>query len=267
MMANPNLEQYRPLAPPGILESIYAMGERLSGTSFLHVNSTRHGGGVAEILHRLIPLLKEVGVDPRWEVISGNRLFFETTKAFHNALQGIEQPISQDMFEAYTAANEENARTLDLEADVALIHDPQPAALILHRPARARWVWRCHIDVARPQRNVWNFLKPYILQYQATVFSLPKFAQRLPVPQFLIYPSIDPLSDKNRDLEPKEQEAILEELAVAQDKPILLQVSRFDRFKDPWAPSRSTGWSRRPTTAGSSWRGVGRPTTRRARKS
>lgn len=232
-MPNPRLEQYRPFAPPGILGSIYAMGEQVAGTHFLHVNSTRIGGGVAEILNRLIPLFEEVGVKPRWEVIAGNPLFFETTKAFHNALQGIDQPISKEMFEAYEACNEENAGKLDLDADVAIIHDPQPAALIRHLPDQARWVWRCHIDIARPQRNVWNFLKPYILQYQATVFSLPKFAQRLPLPQFLIYPSIDPLSDKNRDLEPKEQETILEDLALPQDKPILLQVSRFDRFKDP----------------------------------
>ena len=232
-MPNASLEQYRPFVPPGTLESIYAMGDRVAGTSFLHVNSTREGGGVAEILHRLIPLLKEVGVKPRWEVISGNPLFFETTKAFHNALQGIEQRITTEMFDSYRACNEENAGKLNLDADVSIIHDPQPAALILHGSNRTRWVWRCHIDVAKPQRNVWSFLKPYILKYHATIFSLPKFAQRLPMPQFLIYPSIDPLSDKNRELEAKEQEKILEELGLPQDKPILLQVSRFDRFKDP----------------------------------
>jgi trehalose synthase len=228
-----SLEEYRPFAPPGVLNSILAMGERLAGTTFLHINSTREGGGVAEILHRLVPLLREVGVVPRWEVISGSPSFFEITKAFHNALQGFEQPITKEMLDEYLACNEENAKQLDLHADVALIHDPQPAALISHRPKNALWVWRCHIDLSKPQRSVWTFLRPYILKYQATVFSIPKFAQRLPIPQFLIHPSIDPLSDKNRELEPQELEKILSELELPLDKPILLQVSRFDRFKDP----------------------------------
>lgn len=232
-MLNANLEKYRPHVLPGTLESIYAIGEKVADTSFLHVNSTRIGGGVAEILYRLIPLLEEVGVKPRWEVITGNNLFFETTKSFHNALQGIEQHISKEMFESYVESNEENAKKLDLNADVALIHDPQPAAFIKHKPRGAQWAWRCHIDMSRPQRNVWRFLRPYILKYEATVFSLPKFAQRLPIPQFLIYPSIDPLSDKNRDLDPKEYGKLLGELDLPLDKPILLQVSRFDRFKDP----------------------------------
>jgi trehalose synthase len=233
MKPNAKLEKYRPFAPQGTLESISAIAEQVEGTTFLNVNSTRIGGGVAEILYRLIPLLEEVGVKTRWDVITGGDIFFETTKGFHNALQGIEQHITKEMFEAYLAANEENAKNLDLDADVALIHDPQPAALIPHKPAEAQWVWRCHIDMSKPQRNVWRFLRPYVLQYQATVFSLPKFAQRLPIPQFLIYPSIDPLSDKNRNLEPEEQQKLIEELGLPLDKPILLQVSRFDRFKDP----------------------------------
>lgn len=232
-MQSASLEKYRPVAPQGTLESIYAIGDKIAGTHFLHVNSTRIGGGVAEILNRLVPLLEEVGVKPRWEVIAGNELFFETTKAFHNALQGIEQRITQEMFDSYVAANEDNVKKLDLSADVALIHDPQPAALIEHQPEGAQWVWRCHIDMSKPQRNVWRFLRPYVLKYQATVFSLPKFAQRLPIPQFLIYPSIDPLSDKNRELEPEEYKKLIDELELPLDKPLLLQVSRFDRFKDP----------------------------------
>jgi trehalose synthase len=114
-----------------------------------------------------------------------------------------------------------------------MIHDPQPAALIDARPRGAKWIWRCHIDISTPQRSVWQFLRPHVIRYDAAVVSLPKFAQRLPIPQFLIYPSIDPLSDKNRELTTREMDQILERLGVPRDKPILLQVSRFDRFKDP----------------------------------
>jgi trehalose synthase len=137
------------------------------------------------------------------------------------------------MFDAYLECNRENARRLNLDADVALIHDPQPAALIDRRPSGSKWIWRCHIDLSTPQRSVWQFLRPYIIRYDAAVFSLPKFAQRLPIPQFLVYPSIDPLSDKNRELPEEEVGAILDRLEIPRDKPLLLQVSRFDRFKDP----------------------------------
>src|SRR5207249_10930689 len=169
----------------------------------------------------------------RWEVMTGSDLFYRTTKSFHNALQGTKQRITAEMYEAYLECNRENAKRLDLEADVAMIHDPQPAALIEARPEGSTWIWRCHIDVSTPQRSVWHFLRPYLVRYDAAIVSLPKFAQRLPIPQFLVYPSIDPLSDKNRELPAAEIDAILSGLGVPRDKPILLQVARFDRFKDP----------------------------------
>ena len=227
------LDQYRDIAPPGMVEFLQRLGRRVEGQRMLHVNSTRYGGGVAEILHRLIPLLEELGVRARWEVLAGSEPFYRTTKSFHNALQGMNQRITPDMYEAYLACNRENAARLNLEADVAMIHDPQPAALIDARPPGAKWIWRCHIDISTPQRSVWQFLRPYVVRYDAAVISLPKFAQRLPIPQFLIYPSIDPLSEKNRELTTEETDKILDRLGVPQDKPILLQVSRFDRFKDP----------------------------------
>jgi len=155
------------------------------------------------------------------------------TKAFHNSLQGEEQVITDDMYEIFLECNRQNAERLPLDADLIMIHDPQPVALILRRDTRGKWVWRCHIDASRPQRRVWNFLRGYVERYDAAVFSLPKFAQRLPIPQYLVYPSIDPLSDKNRELSDREVAGILSRLGVPQDKPILLQVSRFDRFKDP----------------------------------
>lgn len=227
------LEQYRDVAPRGTVDFLRRLGEQVAGRSMLHVNSTRYGGGVAEILHRLLPLLEELGVRARWEVITGTDAFYRTTKSFHNALQGMTQRITSEMFEAYLECNRDNAKRMDLDADVAMIHDPQPAALVEARPPRAKWIWRCHIDISTPQQSVWQFLRPYVVRHDAAVFSLPKFAQRLPIPQFLIYPSIDPLSDKNRELALEEVDQILQHLGVPRDKPILLQVSRFDRFKDP----------------------------------
>ncbi len=226
------LEDYRDVTPAGALDFLYRLSERVKGMSMVNVNSTKYGGGVAEILHRLIPMLNEVGVQARWEVIQGADEFYACTKAFHNALQGAEQVITQKMLDAYLETNRENAKRLPLDAEVMLIHDPQPAALIEYR-AVGRWIWRCHIDVSQPVRRVWNFLRQYVVKYDAAVFSLPRFAQRLPIPQFLIYPSIDPLSEKNRDLTEAEVDAHLGRLKIPRDKPILLQVSRFDRFKDP----------------------------------
>lgn len=226
------LEDYRDVAPAGAVDFLYRLSERVKGMSMVNVNSTKYGGGVAEILHRLIPMLNEVGVQARWEVIQGGGEFYACTKAFHNALQGTEQVITQKMLDAYVETNRENAKRLPLDAEVMLIHDPQPAALIDYRTV-GKWIWRCHIDVSQPIRRAWNFLRQYVVKYDAAVFSLPRFAQRLPIPQFLIYPSIDPLSEKNRDLTETEVDAHLGRLKIPRDKPILLQVSRFDRFKDP----------------------------------
>lgn len=229
----PMLADYRDVAPIGTVDFLRRLGELVEGRTMLHVNSTRYGGGVAEILHRLLPLMDELGVKTRWEVLTGNDLFYRTTKCFHNALQGAKQRLTKDMFDAYLDCNRANAERLNLDADVAMIHDPQPAALIDRRPSGSKWIWRCHIDLSTPQRSVWQFLRPYVIRYDAAVFSLPKFAQRLPIPQFLVYPSIDPLSDKNRELPDEEVSAILNRLDVSQDKPLLVQISRFDRFKDP----------------------------------
>ncbi|MGB4782460.1 glycosyltransferase [Candidatus Methylomirabilis sp.] len=228
-----SLDDYRGVTPKGTLQLLRCLAERVRGRRFLHVNSTRYGGGVAEILHRLVPIMTDVGVDARWEVIKGDPAFFSVTKALHNALQGREELITKAMLNHYVDTNRENARNLSLEGDLVLIHDPQPAPLINHRPAEGKWVWRCHIDLSHPQRQTWRHLRKYVAKYDGSVFSLPKFSQQIPIPQFLVYPSIDPLSDKNRELSPEEMDGILMRLDIPRDKPILLQVSRFDRFKDP----------------------------------
>jgi len=228
-----HLDHYRDVVPKGTIDFLKCLATRVKGRKILNVNSTKVGGGVAEILRSLLPLLQDIGVDARWEVIAGTEEFFATTKSFHNALQGQEKRVSQRMLQDYIEANRENAGRLSFDADYVIIHDPQPAALIENRPPTGKWIWRCHIDISRPQWKVWSFLRQFVVKYDAAIFSLPRFAQRLPIPQFLIHPSIDPLSDKNRELSGTEQAQILNRLNIPTDKPILLQVSRFDRFKDP----------------------------------
>lgn len=227
------LEDYREVTPPGSVDLLYHVSAKVRGKSLLHVNSTRSGGGVAEILHRLVPLFNDLEVKATWEIIQGSEEFYRVTKAFHNALQGRDPGISERMYQLYIEENRENAKRLSVDADMIMIHDPQPAALIDYGSRAGKWVWRCHIDVSQPARRVWRFLKNYVLKYDAAVFSLPAFAQKVPIPKFLVYPSIDPLSNKNRELSPGEVNEVLDTLGIPRDKPILLQVSRFDRFKDP----------------------------------
>lgn len=227
------LESYREIAPKGTVDFIYKLAENLKKKSILHVNSTRSGGGVAEMLHRLMPLFNELEIRARWEVLKGTPLFYKTTKSFHNSLQGAAENITQDMYKEYKLLNEQNAREISLESDVAIIHDPQPAAFIDYKPKTSRWLWRCHIDISSPQRRVWQFLGDFVSRYDGAIFSLPSFAQKLPIPQFLMYPSIDPLSDKNKDLTSDQVNKVLAKYDIPSDRPMILQVSRFDKFKDP----------------------------------
>ncbi len=228
------LSDYVPIVGQENIDQLFRLAERLKGRSVVHVNSTQTGGGVAEILKSLIPLMNELGIDTRWVVINGNGEFFDVTKAFHNALQGNKVNVSEEMFRTYIETNKKNAQDLNLEADVVIIHDPQPASLVDYRKGQAKWVWRCHIDVSRPERKVWRFLREYIVKYDASIFSVSQFAQNLPHPQYLILPSIDPLSDKNMPLSQLEVRDILKSHGIRNDKPTLVQISRFDRFKDPF---------------------------------
>jgi len=233
------IREYSGIAPKGDLLLIQRLCEKLQGKSFLHVNSTRKGGGVAEILNRMIPLLRDLGINARWEVIEGDTKFFDFTKKVHNALQGNEERFTDEMWEYYYEVNKKNRRNINLEADAVLIHDPQPAPLIEFRSRSAKsrknslWMWRCHIDISNPIPHVWSKLKKYILQYDTAIFSVSKFAKSLSIDEFIVTPSIDPLSDKNRELTEEEIEEVRNKFNIPKDKPIILQVSRFDRFKDP----------------------------------
>lgn len=229
-----SLNDYAPIVGPEVIGQLKRLAEAMAGRRFVNINSTYTGGGVAEILSRAVPLLNQLGIKTQWEVIQGDPFFFEITKAMHNALQGYKVHFTEAMFNHYREVNIENARRATWEADFVLLHDPQPAYMITELRSRAKhWVWRCHIDVSRPNFQVWKFLRAVVSQFDASVFSMSQFAQNLPHPQYLIRPSIDPLSEKNRDLTPEEIQAVLDRLGIERDKPIILQVSRFDSFKDP----------------------------------
>lgn len=226
------LEDYVGIAPKVDLVIIQKLADRLAERQFLHISSTRSGGGVAEILQRMMAVLAGLGIDARWEVIEGDADFFDVTKKIHNALQGNPEEISRDMWQYHYEVNKKNARRLNLDADAVLIHDPQPAPLIEFK-RNGTWIWRCHIDVSNPVAGVWGALKKYIEKYDATIFSVAKFARKLPLSKFIIPPAIAPFSDKNRELSSDDIDEVLERLNLPLDKPFILQVSRFDRFKDP----------------------------------
>lgn len=228
------VSDYEKIVGPEAVEEIKEFAQGLKGLSVLHVNSTLVGGGVAEMLHSLIPLFNDLGVKTRWEVIKGTPLFFKITKDFHKALQGNNVEIADEMLERYFEINRRNAKMLDLNADIVVIHDPQPLPLITSRPpGRNRWIWRCHIDLSSPSKEVWKILCRYIEKYDMVVLSMPEFTKYLPIPQDIIPPSIDPISDKNKELPKKKVEEVYNKYDISLDKPVLLQVSRFDPFKDP----------------------------------
>jgi len=226
------IEEYIPLVGQAVIDDLKLLGERLKGRLIQHINSTPVGGGVAEILNRMVPLLRELGVDTKWDVIKGGEQFFEVTKRFHNALHGRAEEISQRDFEIFMETSQQNIENVETYGDIVFIHDPQPIALIKKKSSN-KWLWRCHIDVSNPNERVWQFLMDFITQYDSAVFSSPAFSRKLPVRQFLIPPSIDPLSDKNKELPLETVNSVLRKYDIKKDKPIITQVSRFDRLKDP----------------------------------
>lgn len=231
------LERYAQHAGPDAVEQLRQLASLLKDIKVVHVNSTRRGGGVAEILEAMVPLMQELGLDTSWEVIEGTEDFFTCTKSFHNALQGKSLEIPPHLLRTYeeiNALNAERLRPILEQADIVFVHDPQPAPLLGLCPnRRGKWIWRCHIDLSHPYRPVWKYLRRFLLDYDASVFSLDAFAQAMPHPVFLIPPSIDPLSEKNIPLQRDEVERVLLEFGIDPERPIVLQVSRFDRFKDP----------------------------------
>lgn len=228
------LEDYVPLIGAAELEELRALARRLGGRTVKMVNSTAVGGGVAEILNRLVPLMQELGVATRWVVITGGEDFFAVTKGFHNALHGAPYEVRWHAFEIFQAYQKQNLNQLRFDEDFLVIHDPQPIGLVQARDERpAHWIWRCHIDVSKAHPLVWDFLLQYVRRYDAVLISSPAFTRPLPIPQYLWYPSIDPLSQKNQELEAEFIHRTLETFGIDPKRRILTQISRFDRLKDP----------------------------------
>lgn len=228
------LDQYEPIVGKGLIDELKLLAEKMGGRSVQHVNSTAVGGGVAEILNNMVPILRELGVNTRWDVVKGGEQFYNVTKRIHNALHGNEEPITSEMWDVFWQTNEDNSKEIACDSDVTFIHDPQPIALINQKESRHNnWIWRCHVDISHASEAVWEVLKSCIVRYDASVFSAPSFSKPLPVRQFLIAPSIDPLSDKNKDLPENVIEEVLTHYGIKNDKPIVTQISRFDYLKDP----------------------------------
>lgn len=228
---------YGPVAGQEVIKHLWQLARPLKGLKVVHVNSTRVGGGVAEILTRLVPLKQELGIDALWEVVTGGEKYYACTKGFHNGLQGKKVPMSDPLLGVYertVAENAERLRDVLTEADIVFIHDPQPLPLLRScKERKGKWIWRCHIDLSHPYRPVWKYLRNFVLDYDASVFSLADFAQPLPHNLYLIPPSIDPLNEKNMELGEDEIRTTQARFGLDPERPMVLQVSRFDRFKDP----------------------------------
>lgn len=227
------IEDYIPIVGEATVEELGLLAARLQGKAIQNINSTAVGGGVAEILSRMIPLLNQLEVNATWDVIKGDEKFFAVTKKFHNGLHGVPVEVKADEYEHFLEVNRYNAAQI-LFGDVVYIHDPQPIALVEKRAALAKnWVWRCHIDFSRPDPMIWEFLRQFIVRYDAAVFSAPAFSQKLPIPQVLIAPSIDPLSDKNKELDEATIDSMFTRFGIDRSRPVVTQISRFDYLKDP----------------------------------
>jgi trehalose synthase len=231
-----SLASYFNVVPIHILEALDREAERLRGARILHLNATPYGGGVSELLRSGVPLLADLGLDVEWHVISGDEPFFRVTKAIHNGLQGDPRPLSDAEREAYLATSARNAELLGDGFDFVVVHDPQPAALLpLYGKGSAKWVWRCHIETMAPNPETWEFLRGFLCDYDAAVFTLREFVPPdLPIERVaVIPPAIDPLSPKNLPLARVTAKQVLDWIGVRLDAPLVTQVSRFDPWKDP----------------------------------
>ena len=227
------LEDYVAVVGQAAVDELPLLAQQLAGKSIQNINSTAVGGGVAEILSRVVPLLKQCGLDVRWDVIKGDERFFTITKKMHNGLHGVAVEISEHDRGYFLEVNRENAESFSY-ADIVVVHDPQPVALVEQKPkAGGRWTWRCHIDFSRPDMTIWKFLERYVRAYDASIFSAPAFARDLPIPQVLISPAIDPLSNKNKDLPEETVQSVFDRFKIDRSRPVVTQISRFDYLKDP----------------------------------
>jgi trehalose synthase len=234
-VAHKHLSDYQSIVGRALVEEIRARAEALAGKRVLHLSATAFGGGVAEILYTLVPLMVDVGLECEWHVIYGREEFFNATKVMHNALQGNPQDLTEDQWRTWKHYNEINARELAGGWDVCIVHDPQPAAIASLVPDKARnWVWRCHIDLSTPNRATLDRLLPYVNHYPASVYHMPTYVPAgIDGRAHIVPPAIDPLAPKNMAFSPEDAVYICDQFGIDVDRPLLCQVSRFDPWKDP----------------------------------
>ncbi len=227
------LEDYETFIGAEAVDRISKKAEALKDLHVVNVNSTYYGGGVAELLSSLTLLFNCVGIKTGWRVIQGSPDFFGITKKMHNAMQGGDIRLTEQKKEIYENVVYENALRTHLDHDMVIIHDPQPLPMIEHYRKDAPWIWRCHVDLSSPNQELWNYLSEFIEKYDAVIMSIKDYAQKLKTPQFFFMPAIDPFSIKNRHLSQEEVEERLSHYHIPTDLPLIVQISRFDRWKDP----------------------------------
>jgi trehalose synthase len=227
------LDDYRQVAPRGAVDLLLRIGERLRGRRLVHVSASRYRGLTIEVLNRIVPILNDLGIDASWEIMIGTGDFEGIIRTVGRALTGTQQVVTDAMLARLHDVCADNAKRLRLDGDLVMVHDAAPLLLVESRSGEARWLWRYHHDLSSPQPQLWNVLRPFAQRYDAVVFSHPRFAAPLSTPRFVIYPSVDPLSERNRDMTRAEQGIRLDRLRVPRDKPFLLQIAPFDRAHDP----------------------------------
>lgn len=229
-----HLHDYRDIVGDEVTSEIRRKARKLLGRHVLHINSTYSGGGVAEILNSLVPLLNDIGVWAGWRILHGNPDFFTITKKFHNGLQGEKINLSRIKKRLYIQANEDFSTYTHIDHSCVVVHDPQPLPLIRFYRKGQPWIWRCHVDISNPHQEIWQFLRTFILNYDVVVVSNKKYLRKdLPVEQRIVFPVIDPLSPKNFELSERDISKYLKKFGISRDKPLITQISRFDKWKDP----------------------------------
>jgi len=229
-----HIEDYRHIVGDEVISKIFRKSKGLYGKKVLHVNSSYQGGGVAEILNHLVPLMSDLGIEVDWRVIHGHHDFFNVTKKFHNALQGEKINFSQLKRSVYTDTNKKFTSYSNIDHDIVIIHDPQPLPLVRYIKKRQPWIWRAHIDLSEPNEEVWDYLKQFVIRYDKVIYSANDFISNdIGVNSEIIHPSIDPLTVKNTEIDGDTIDKYLEKYNIKDDKPIISQISRFDKWKDP----------------------------------
>lgn len=240
---------YEPYVGAKVIERLEQKAGSLAGLRVAHVNSTYQGGGVAEILSSLTLLMNSLGLGADWLIITGPPEFFRITKEMHNALQGGEMDLSPAKKELYERVVYENSLRKPLDHNFIVVHDPQPLPLIEHYQKRGPWTWRCHVDLSRPYPELWSYLTTFVEKYDAAILSIEAYAQKLSLPQLFFMPAIDPFSMKNRELTAAEEDKVLSDYGIPTELPLVAQISRFDRWKDPEGVIRAFRQARREVDA------------------